>query len=357
MSLTRELKNPKSPASLFMRAQFPNTRRVMALSRGRLGQDVQTCRPVGQVPWSLIGTALDYRLRFYFPQAGRKGSVKNLVCYLGAVTACGGTLVYDDFDEIQHFVPPAEKKHGFLEAEVLLDFFTHLEGTLSQLAPAQLRLSKIDETLLLRYCVVMASLDIFYRAGHDLRSILLNPKPKTNLEEFLAVSEDAWVDDLRTLSWNFYDKFNLMLSQKGCLNPTFDGSGFIRGADADLVVDGCLIDIKTTINPLKDASWIYQLLGYVLLDWHDENQIKDVAIYFSRQSFMLKWTLNDLLAELMDEPKSLSELRELWYELIGADHFGKDGTDCFAKELGGVEALAGINGYTRVDGKWKRKSH
>lgn len=125
------------------------------------------------------------------------------------------------------------------------------------------------------------------------------------------------------------DKFNFLLSQKACLNPTFDGSGFIEGADTDLVVDGCLIDIKTTINPLKDAQWIYQVLGYVLLDWHDENQIKDVAIYFSRQSFMLKWSLNDLLTELMNEPKSLSELRELWYELIGANYFGKDDADPF----------------------------
>ena len=348
MSLTRELRNPKSEVSLFMRFQFPNTGRVMALCRGRLGQDVQTCRPSRQVPWPLIGTAVDYRIRFYFPQVRYKGTLKNLVCYIGAAKACGGKIVYDESDNIKCFAPPLEKQPRHLEADVLLSFFAELEAFVNRTAPAQRRLSEADENVLLRYCVVMAALDEFYRSGDNQNNVLLTPVPKASLEELLALSEDEWIDDLRSLSWNFYDNFNPLLSQQVCLNPTFDGSEFVLGADADLIVDGCLIDIKTTINPLKDSSWIYQLLGYVLLDWHDENQIKDVAIYFSRQSFLLKWNIDDLLSVLMEEAVSLAELRDRWYKALdSAGYFGKEGS-------WGCEWIT--ERYQKINGKWKRTS-
>lgn len=347
MSLTSELKNKLSPASQFMRAQFPNTRRVMALSRGRMGSDVHTCRPVGQVPYTLIGTALDYRLRFYFPQVGHRGSVKNLVCYDGAARACGGKIIYNASDKIRYFVPPAEKRLGCLEADILLEFFSNLEVLLSRIAPTQRRLDKADEDTLQRHCIVMAALDVFFRSTREAQnSVLLMPAPKSTPEELLAVAEEAWLDDLRTLSWNFHDKFSPLLSKKACLNPTFDGSGFVGGADADLIVDNCLIDIKTTINPLKDAGWIYQILGYVLLDWHDENHIQEVAIYLSRQCFLLKWSLDDLLLELMGKPGSLPELRQQWYNAVGAHFFGRDEAQ--------AQEYANNNGYTKINDKWKR---
>jgi len=346
MSLTSELKNKSSPASQFMRAQFPNTRRVMALSRGRMGSDVHTCHPVGQVPYPLIGTALDYRLRFYFPQTGCKGLINSLVCYAGAAKACGGVTTDKSFGGVRQLVPPAGTRSGYLETDLLLAFFASLEALLSRLAPAQRRLNEADEDTLQRHCIVMAALDVFSRAGYDQRSILLNPQPKVTLEELLAVGEDAWIDDLRTLSWNFYDKFSPLLSKKVCLNPTFDGSRFVGGADADLIVDNCLIDIKTTINPLKDAEWVYQILGYVLLDWHDENHIQEVAIYLSRQCFLLKWSLDDLLLELMGKPGSLPELRQQWYNAVGAHFFGRDEAQ--------AQEYANNNGYTKINDKWKR---
>lgn len=350
MSLTSELKNRNSPASLFMRGHFPNTRRVMSLCRGMMGKDFQTCRPAERVPYPLIGTALDYRLRFYFPRTGRASFIQNLVCYAGAARACGGTIVHTSTGEIQCFTPPTEKRlerfeENALEANVLLDFFVNLEVLLRRLAPTQRRLEKADEDMLQRYCVVMAALEVFSRIGYDRHSILLAPEPKATLGELLAVAEDAWVHDLRTLSWNFYDKFTPLLFQPSCLNPTFDGSSFVGGADADIVVDGCLIDIKTTINPLKDTDWIYQILGYVLLDWHDENQIQEVAIYLSRQSFLLRWSLDDLLSELMGKPGSLAELRQQWHDTVAAPWFGEGAEES--------QELAEQLGYTKINGKWK----
>ncbi len=223
--------------------------------------------------------------------------------------------------------------------------FSSLKQLLEQMQPQQNRLDKSNEEALLRYCVVMAALDFFFRAGYDPSSVLLNPAPKVTLDELLSVAETHWISDLSFLSWQFHDKFSEMLSCPTVLNPTFDGSGFIGGADADLIIDGCLVDIKTTINPLKETDWIYQLLGYVLLDWHDEYRIKEVAIYFARQTFLLKWDVNDILRELSGQPQpNLSQLRQDWYDVIGKPYFGTG-------EIS--ETVAKDNGYEMIDGKWK----
>lgn len=83
------------------------------------------------------------------------------------------------------------------------------------------------------------------------------------------------------------------------LNPTFDGSALIGGADADLIVDGCLIEIKTTVKPeTLPRDVLYQLLGYVLLDFTDKHGISSVGLYLSRQGEFVSWPLGELLARL-----------------------------------------------------------
>lgn len=336
MSLTSELKNTQSPASRFMREHFPMTRRVMALCRGQMGSAHETHRPEQPVPWGLIGTALDYRLRFYFPQVGGRGQLEKLVCFQGAAIACGTT---------RKGISKRENV-GFLSLELMSEFFSSLKQFLEQAQPQQNRLDKSNEEALLRYCVVMAALDFFFRVGYDPSSVLLNPAPKVTLDELISVAETHWIEDLRFLSWQFHDKFSKMLSCPTVLNPTFDGSIFIGGADADLIIDGCLVDIKATVNPRTEAGWLYQLLGYVLLDWHDEYQIKEVTIYFARQAFLLKWNLSDILRDITGQPQpSLAQLRQEWYDVIGKPFFG---TGAFS------EIAAKDNGYEMLDGRWKR---
>ena len=345
MSLTSELKDPRSRVSAFMRERLPNTRRVMALSRGRMGERA-TRRPAGPVPWSLIGTSLDYRLRFYFPQAGRKGRLENLVCYAGAALACGGKLCYGEDDEAREILPPDVTLPGRLDHALMLSFFASLAGCL-RLNPPQRRLDAGDEDLLLRHCVVMAALDVFVRAGFDPRSVLLNPESRRTVGELLAVAEQVWLDDLRGLSWDFEQGLPDLWGRPAILNPTFDGSGFVGGADADLISDGCLIDVKTTINPLKDADWIYQLIGYALLDWHDEHRIERVAVYFSRQVYILEWEVGELLAELAGNAgMTLGDLRGEWHGLLARRAFGDGEPD---------RGFAADMGYVMDAGRWRRR--
>lgn len=85
------------------------------------------------------------------------------------------------------------------------------------------------------------------------------------------------------------------------LNPTFGmGSHLVGGADADVIMDGTLIELKTTKDPTFKANYWRQLIGYcILVDIHntlcdidiDANdeplpKIQEVGVYFARHGVL-----------------------------------------------------------------------
>ncbi len=77
-----------------------------------------------------------------------------------------------------------------------------------------------------------------------------------------------------------------------------------------MVVDRCLIDIKTSTIPQIKAEYLYQLAGYLLLDFDDTLHLNSVGIYMARQGELLRWTVPDFLRELTgDSTISLTSLR------------------------------------------------
>ena len=132
----------------------------------------------------------------------------------------------------------------------------------------------------------------------------------------LSVAEDDWIEDLCSLSCLFYDRCLHLLSGDAILNPTFIGSSDVGGADADFIIDGCLIDVKTTVKLGDWRSWLYQLIGYTLLDYDDRYGISEVGIYFTRQGTLLRWKLHDLMFRLSGVAVTpLDELRQDFREV------------------------------------------
>ena len=82
------------------------------------------------------------------------------------------------------------------------------------------------------------------------------------------------------------------------LNPVFGyGSRLVGGADADMIIDGTLIDIKTTKDPTFKEDYYYQLVGYYILSllgridtsyWKSRNNaaVHRIGIYFSRHGVL-----------------------------------------------------------------------
>jgi hypothetical protein len=93
------------------------------------------------------------------------------------------------------------------------------------------------------------------------------------------------------------------------IGPVFAGSEIMQG-DADLIAGGLLTELKTTSKkPSLEVTDLWQILGYVLMDYVDEFAITDVALFSARYGYLARWNLNVLLAQLAGRPVTVAELR------------------------------------------------
>ena len=366
MSLTSHLKNSKGPISQFFRTRFPNSRSFLAPARKRI-RCGYVVLPDSDVPWGTTGTALDYRIRYYFTVTPHD----ELVAYKGARVLTDAqplpssaqldfTWTGDLNDPITIFDWRTSKKvftyfpehnGGFVSARsgvdeslvseavalgsrvvsggiaksddglVLLkreyrDFFSSLDALTGEIDPAGRKLLKDQEDQLSRYCIVLALLEEAYRGGFRPSSPLATSKFGSTVE-LLSIAKCHWIDDLRELSWEFYAANNHLLALPHVLNPKFEGSLDVGGADADLLVDGKLIDIKSTKRLEIKNDWLWQLLGYVLLDYSDHHRINGIGIYMARQGTLISWDLEEAIRGLCSgEPPRIEDLRDEFRELV-----------------------------------------
>jgi hypothetical protein len=318
VSLRSQLRDKDSPVTRFFRELIPSVRPVSPEYNERM-RGVATLRPpaaLGNPPWGIIGTAIDYRLRYYFGITP--------VYDLAAAEGAGELYIPPG-----RTTPPGRAAWGgeaFLESTctnvlkvipaLAMEFFLDMEQILQDVQPVGQRLARVDEERLCQYCFVLALLDQPYRLGMGIDSPLFNLRRGATTAQLLNLAGQGWVEDMCQLSRLFYARQADLLTQPTVLNPTFAGSGDIGGADADLIVDGCLIDIKATSNPKLDPEWLYQLLGYVFLDYEDEFHINSIGLYLARQGELIQWPLEPFLAALTSVPSTVPELRHRFRSLL-----------------------------------------
>lgn len=277
MSLTSELARKDGPVHLFMRQNFPNLSAVRPHWREAL-RDATTIAPDSfEFPWARVGGAIDYRIRFAFETP----RFDDLVAFKGARYM------------LAHLVSDQNR------------WIDRIQAFADELAIA-------DGDRLCRMCFILALLDEPYRTG-DLPDELAQA---TDLLELVEAVPDEWIADIHRLFDRFVETQRPLLDGPAVCNPTFAGSRLIGGADADLIVDGCLIELKTQKRP--SASWqtLYQLVGYVLLDFTDEFQIDAVGVYLTRQGVLVRWPLDTYLSGLHGGPVDLGRARAAFEELL-----------------------------------------
>lgn len=312
MSLTSEIERKESPVARFFVEHFGSFDKFWDSWKLSV-RELPTIRPEGRVPWGTVGTALDYRIRYYFGET----PWSQLVAANGAALLTGRRLVPLKDGSVRlvtDFHPSDGPSPAQARWETMVGAFAdELERVVGTVNPVGRKLPRDEETELCQFCYVLALFEELYRAGPSIRSPLLEHLPSTPADLLIIPSELA-LEDLCRLSWTFYDSCEELLTKPAVLNPTFAGSKAIGGADADLIVDSCLIDIKATVNPLKRGdvrSWIYQVIGYVLLDYDAGHKVDRVAIYLARQGALLEWDLATLLAKLaVGSVPPIAELRE-----------------------------------------------
>ena len=301
MSLTSQLDDKNSPIRQFLNETFPNTKSFLNEARKRL-RNAQTIKPVGHVSYGTIGTAIDYRIRYYFGET----PPNQVVAWNGASRTVVQTI---DIEQGEATVWTAE---GLQLNKGLVDsFFAELTGFLKAKAPGHRKMNSDEDLELAKYCYVLALFEEVYRAPQAVSDSLLFRRDFMNANELLESLPMNAMEDICNLSALFFDRFKDSFDLTVILNPTFSGSADVGGADCDLILDRTLIDIKATIRPIIKPEWIYQVLGYTLLDYDNAYELSGIGLYMARQGLLIDWSWGEIQNHLAADPtKSMPELRE-----------------------------------------------
>jgi len=197
--------------------------------------------------YSLIGTAFDYLLRFHVERLNPNARTSSWVAEIAVALTQSKPEIHQKLKNAITMI----KKGPYADFR---------------------KTGKLSESLFAS-TILLAKLDVFYRIGR--------------LEPNIFDYQDEDVNDLKNLI-SIVDN-SLFESKFFCsLNPIFgNASVLVDGADADLIIDDTLIDIKTTKNLKFEREYYNQLIGYYILSkiGHIDglnNKIKKVGIYFSR---------------------------------------------------------------------------
>jgi hypothetical protein len=289
MSLKTELRLNR-PARIFIDEWFPGLRHLSKRCNDTLRE-----LPVPDHPhyaewyaYSVIGTAVDYRIRSFFTNAPHRATTIQ-----EGLTAIWATSVQTDTGWIEN----AFSFNG--EYRDLTERFNSWSARFLLRSSAVRRVhSKSLETTLCRYCVVLLAWIDHARRGYGLpffyaamQAGVFDPK------ELMGSINHRWVEDVARLAHSFRARnaglvSNFSTAATGC---GFAGSADVGGADCDMIVDGCLIEIKATIKDQITTENLRQIVGYCLLDYGDEFSIRRAAIHFVRQGIEFDFDLSDLL--------------------------------------------------------------
>lgn len=302
--LTTEIRNKHSPVRQFFDERFGNTRPMQQEFRAHAGPLI--IRGSDANPGT-IGTAADWLCRFMLnPQPD-----VSLALWGAALSNRPRlSLAAADLAGLLGARVPAGPRLGVVSGGA--KFSGPTAG------------SCIDRELLLRGSWALALLTEAYRAGQTVLlkgplAALLTADDLTSAH-LLDLAPTAALDQLTKI----HDVFAATLlpalhprSGEWVLGPTFSGSRLMN-ADADLIVAGLLLDIKTSLGD-KDSNGenhatlvketLYQLIGYALLDFSDEYRIAEIGVFTARFAYLWRSPLDRVLNEAAGMSVDLAESR------------------------------------------------
>jgi hypothetical protein len=71
----------------------------------------------------------------------------------------------------------------------------------------------------------------------------------------------------------------------------------------------CWLEIKTSVEATLRKEWLWQVVGYALLDLHDDLGIERVGIWSSRHGRLLAWPLEEVLCTLAGSKVDITHVR------------------------------------------------
>ena len=221
--------------------------------------------------YAMMGIAFDYLMRFYLEYHNPKAKTEPWVAEISVLKISKMEMIeqnlpfYDIFDkaienlEFARVAYSKFKKNGILNEDIL------------------------------KSVILLAQLDPIYRAGY------INPN--------MGVVDNGDIQDLRNLI-SLVNIEDFKANSYCLLNPTFgEGSKLVGGADADIVIDNQMIDIKTTKKAEVSSEMFNQIIGYYILgtiggigrEKFDISNISEIGFYFSRYGIKYMYEVGEII--------------------------------------------------------------
>lgn len=266
MSLTGELRLKTTPLRIWFGRTFPTFNALQPSPRRPTPLGVV---PLASVPGrGRVGTAFDFRVRWWWPWTPS-----------------------DQLIGMQAAAPI------FLGEKSTYALSRYLDTTIASLAATTSANEPSDdvEDHLARAALVLAQLETVQRCHLPPDPASTGIAVSVSVEAMMATQDARAVDDVIALCRAARDPLASFVNRSAVLNPTFSWSNRIGGADADLIVEGCLLELKTSSDTGLTGEVARQLLGYVLLDGDDYHQIRDLAVFYARRPQVLRWPLAEFV--------------------------------------------------------------
>lgn len=215
--------------------------------------------------YSSVGTAFDYLMRFY-------------LMYLNPNAITKKWVAENSIDLLLLLNQEYNWKLAFEFATKGMEIVRQAKVRLAN----YLKTGKIT-TELIKSAFMLGRLDSVYRTPLSREKI-------EGIYEYIEVVEDGDIKDLNRLI-SIVNPCLFKAKRVCVLNPTFgEASILVGGADADLIIDNTLIDIKTTKNLVFDRYTFNQLVGYYILFKiggidicpHKVKNLERLGVYYSR---------------------------------------------------------------------------
>lgn len=301
MSLTSLIGAGCGPVWDWFETNLPETRRVSTSAnrelRGGSAREPCVVPPVPGTDHGLVGTAVGYLLSAHL----RPDALDQTVAFNAALLLNG---------PLRH----AKTKPSVIERLVV--------ARIAELCPSQRRLDQDDWSELCRLVAILARFEQYFRAGPAVLPYIAEPLRAHghNLDE-LAVSlvSEASIGDIDALGRvTIEDHLSIRGASELHIGPNFDQSLPLGGADADLIYDGTLLDLKSTSQAgLVGRDDIWQLIGYLLADTDDSYNITRVGFAALRRRRSIFWPADDLVRELAGgSTHPIKQLREEFASLL-----------------------------------------
>ncbi len=266
MSLTSFLKIPK------VKEKFKEV-----FKKPLLKLEGEIIAPPQTTNYGLVGTAFDYLMRFVLEY--HNPSVITFPWVAEQVLV--------DLDDILIVGDTRE------ELDIMSDFVESVPFVINFARDEHKKFNVTGEASerLLRACILLAQTDVFFRIGRPPRNY--GKVEEGDVADLFELMKAIKVED-------FIAKEHMLL------NPTFgEASKLVGGADADIIMDGVLIDIKTIKDLTIKREHFNQLIGYYILtrigviDGMTKNpEIKELGIYFSRYGKIVKFSVEEVLKDV-----------------------------------------------------------